>query len=1206
MKKVFLFLCFFISCSLNNPALSQKSVDLFVFAGQSNANGVGISSENPYPSDSIDNEILLSYVDTLEGLSNELNCVGLSGGGRLVNRHPWGPLRLQRNVFGPEISFARKLKHHGFNPAIFKYAFGETSLAHNWTPGHPDRHASAMITHLQSAVDDLEDRGYQVNIRGFIWIQGENDRLCPDEVEAYAQNLRFFIDELKNQFNLESLPTVIGYNDIERSWIPGSVSNEMREIAEERNDVTTHLLQDHRSLYEPLLLTDLLHLTTQGRIVHGENLFDLLVKEEALLYKKYEIKVDNIDDLAQQNLNPFDKDDIQLHATFTSPSGKKHKVDGFYYQRYHMEDRPGVFHKYFPHMVAQKASIVDQDPDWRIRFTPDEVGGWSLEYDFILNGQPRGNPFSHAFTVHEPEQDNPSFIIPDNMHHLSYENGEAFFPIGLNVAVVPEWQGDVYPLENFYDLYFRRLKENGGNYARVWLDHIGSISIFNHNDGENYLRRFNLRSSYVFDKIVESAEKHGIKLQLAFFVQNNFNYDSTNNIDFWENTNTFSHLVTSEGLPGPCETREDFFDPNNEARRIQENYIRYIIDRYGYSTSIATWEIFQEYSHIKNFDWNGHHRDVRDWHTDIYALIKQMDYKKRAITTSAAYLYTVLNFDDDDPSNDEIYIDDNSSFSPDAVNSFIEAEASMDVVQPHRYSNEWDHDHQNTSILLNRILRGYRSPMLFKDKLIRIGEFGPLDLDKCKGPIEDRETTPSILNKNYPLYDPHGIGHRNALWETFFNGAYGTLAWDWFSFVDRSEPEHNATRFMQHIKEFSDFVSLGAVPIDNTRFFQTEIKQDNSLPGLDVVYMANADKMAGYVQRNQAKLNHLIDSYNKSSCSAVMDNYVYTLNPSDLAAEWPCPAQNDVEYITIENALGSSYVNITWYDTETGSIVDQFKNIVLEGEQASIPMPTHICDTTFSDLVFVIEKISPLILTLEHNISETCPVIPNRKNNTGVKSSQCATKTTNYWQLEDMEDNEFRIRNVTNDTCLYTIHDPTKTDGGLVYHDACGTDDKFIYTRKPFETGYIYANKDTNKCLYTEPGSGKIKAWSCWNDRQMVYNDHRRQYGDLAYLVTGQITGNWDSSVKLEMICLSPLGDRVSIDGCTIDGSGGVNTCSTTCPQGSTLVAKCSTTNPDLSINTQYFSSGFVDGISYCSDNERCSVDTVVRGNTSIACNIED
>jgi len=85
------------------------------------------------------------------------------------------------------------------------------------------------------------------------------------------------------------------------------------------------------------------------------------------LYERFEVSF-NINN-ANEYVNPFDPEEVDITAVFTSPSGKKWKIPGFYY--YSM----GTL--------------------WKIRFSPDEAGTWNYAITVRdKGGEVTGDPMS--------------------------------------------------------------------------------------------------------------------------------------------------------------------------------------------------------------------------------------------------------------------------------------------------------------------------------------------------------------------------------------------------------------------------------------------------------------------------------------------------------------------------------------------------------------------------------------------------------------------------------------------------------------------------------------------------------------------------------------------------------------------------------------------------------------------------------------------
>ena len=166
-------LILFIVLGLTGCSLSQDTIDLFIWAGQSNAQGwQGDAEFYPSDPDSLDSQIRLNY--TFIGST--------SSNGWLQMQPQEG--RFAAGHFGPEVTFGRKLVEAGHNPAIFKYTRGATSIYSDWLAPGEGGYYDAMVADLDIAIADLESQGYTVSIRGFVWIQGESDAETP----AIARN----------------------------------------------------------------------------------------------------------------------------------------------------------------------------------------------------------------------------------------------------------------------------------------------------------------------------------------------------------------------------------------------------------------------------------------------------------------------------------------------------------------------------------------------------------------------------------------------------------------------------------------------------------------------------------------------------------------------------------------------------------------------------------------------------------------------------------------------------------------------------------------------------------------------------------------------------------------------------------------------------------------------------------------------------------
>ena len=238
---------------------AQKSIDLFIWGGQSNAQGwMGDAAYYPEADRELDGSILLNWT----WVDNE------SSGGK------WEKMQAQmgrfpKGHFGPEVSFGRELKKAGYCPAIFKYTKGATGLSRDWkAPGESGIY-DRMVEDLKSAINKLEGQGFEVTVRGFVWIQGETDAGNENTAAEYYLNLKRMIHDLReNVVHEPNLKIILGVDE-QHPFVkerPVVVEAQRRLAKEDVNIIFTSMVG--------LPKVDLTHLTPSGLVEHGKRIFN--------------------------------------------------------------------------------------------------------------------------------------------------------------------------------------------------------------------------------------------------------------------------------------------------------------------------------------------------------------------------------------------------------------------------------------------------------------------------------------------------------------------------------------------------------------------------------------------------------------------------------------------------------------------------------------------------------------------------------------------------------------------------------------------------------------------------------------------------------------------------------------------------------------------------------------------------------------------
>ncbi|MDD5705147.1 MAG: sialate O-acetylesterase, partial [Kiritimatiellae bacterium] len=179
--------------------------------------------------------------------------------------------------FGLEVTFARKLKEKGYNPAIFKYALGSTGLANNWKdPGQGGLYDS-MVKELAGAVESLKMDGHTIKFQGFIWIQGESDAMTKPMALAYEGRLKNLIDNLRDKVvQTPEMPVILGVDE-QHPWV---VANP--EVVTAQQNLSKALKDCAWTSMKGLEKADSTHLNPAGLVLHGERIYHAYEKLTAL------------------------------------------------------------------------------------------------------------------------------------------------------------------------------------------------------------------------------------------------------------------------------------------------------------------------------------------------------------------------------------------------------------------------------------------------------------------------------------------------------------------------------------------------------------------------------------------------------------------------------------------------------------------------------------------------------------------------------------------------------------------------------------------------------------------------------------------------------------------------------------------------------------------------------------------------------------
>ncbi|HSB88455.1 MAG TPA: DUF5060 domain-containing protein [Anaerolineales bacterium] len=351
--------------------------------------------------------------------------------------------------------------------------------------------------------------------------------------------------------------------------------------------------------------------------------------------------------------NPYDPEELDLRVDFTSPSGAIVDVGAFWYQDFEL-----------PYVTPTG------DPGWKVRFTPTETGTWTAVARIPARGI-ESDPVEFDVVP----SDDPGFVRvhPDHPRYLAFDNGDFFFPIGLNIAW---WTGSGDALTD-YRRWMGPFAANGGNTIRVWMADWSFALEGNDTRLGDY--DYRLRRAWLLDQIFDMADSLDIYIDLVLF--NCADYND------WQ-TDGWSHNPYNAARGGPLEAPGQFVT-DAEARALTQRKLNYIVNRWGYSPRLLAWEWWNEVNLAPFSD-----EALIAWLQEMTAYLRARDVNRHLTTNSYAI----------------------RDLSP------IWSLPELDVIQKHEYSDQTgatDRDLAGRAAGDFRRLAGSAPP-----KPILLGEFG--------------------------------------------------------------------------------------------------------------------------------------------------------------------------------------------------------------------------------------------------------------------------------------------------------------------------------------------------------------------------------------------------------------------------------------------------------------------------------------------------
>jgi hypothetical protein len=302
--------------------------------------------------------------------------------------------------------------------------------------------------------------------------------------------------------------------------------------------------------------------------------------------------------------NVFDPENVSLEMELVSSAGTRLNSIGFYYEPYSWE---------IDGAIGSKSG----DGTWRFRFTPTVPGTW----DFKIVLKEKGavaDTITGYVNVQAPD-DTRGFVRvePKLKQNFVFDNKTPYIPIGENVA----WSIPVSKTQyaaTYFKGIFEKMSTNGANYARVWLAN-WDLTLLSSKAPPSVL---NMAKAAQLDQIVEYLREKDIYISLVIYHHGQF----SETVDPNWNGCAYNAATGFGYLNSPKE-----FFTNNQAKKDARIFIRYLVARYGYSTNIMSWELFNE-ADISD----GNMADIIEWHKEMVDYLRSIDTYNHLISTSCS------------------------------------------------------------------------------------------------------------------------------------------------------------------------------------------------------------------------------------------------------------------------------------------------------------------------------------------------------------------------------------------------------------------------------------------------------------------------------------------------------------------------------------------------------------------------------------------
>ncbi|WP_337099361.1 DUF5060 domain-containing protein [Paenibacillus sp. YIM B09110] len=289
-----------------------------------------------------------------------------------------------------------------------------------------------------------------------------------------------------------------------------------------------------------------------------------------ITYDKLELALD----MKAEYVNPYDPEEIDVRAVFLAPSGKEWRINGFY-----------------------------NGAAWRLRFAPNESGTW--RYKVAMTDKSGTSVSEEAEFVAEQGANKGWIRVSDtNKRFFEYDDGSSFYGVGV-----------AYPW-GITETNLTKIADNGGNLVTYWNGNYDNAGM---GGGKEQLEStasgigsYDMLKGFRIDELVDWFDARNLHMNFVIWPHDSLADEIENWPATWKRS-AYSTLGSAE----------EFYS-SEEMWKYQEKLYRYMIARWGYSSSIGIWNLITEINGTDGWAF-GRQDEANAWVAKVHNYFKAND-----------------------------------------------------------------------------------------------------------------------------------------------------------------------------------------------------------------------------------------------------------------------------------------------------------------------------------------------------------------------------------------------------------------------------------------------------------------------------------------------------------------------------------------------------------------------------------------------------